>query len=229
MAHIEYHPGEALFVRHIPLWKRAMDVTGAAGILLAGLPVFVVVALYIKAVSRGPVIFKQERIGIGGKTFTLWKFRTMHVGTDSRQHQEHVRSLIQACAENNNEPSMRKLDHAACLIPLGSLLRKTCIDEIPQLLNVLCGDMSMVGPRPALRYEVEAYLPWHSERLDTVPGMTGLWQVSGKNRLSFRQMVGLDIRYARERSFLLDMKILFETLPAILTQVRESLERKENS
>ncbi len=228
MADISYHPGEILFWRAAPTWKRLIDIVGASLLLLLSLPLLLVVAVYIKLVSSGPAIFKQERIGLGGKSFILWKFRTMSVGADTQEHKEHVRSLIQACKDNGpHHVPMQKLDHAPYIIPLGNLLRKMCIDELPQLVNVLKGDMSLVGPRPALRYEVEEYLPWHMGRLDTLPGMTGLWQVSGKNKLSFRQMISLDIRYARSRTFLLDAKILFDTLPAILAQVRDNLERKQ--
>lgn len=198
-----------------------MDISGAAIGLLVLSPFFLAAAVYIKLASRGPVIYSSRRVGYGAEEFTMFKFRTMEVGGSSAAHKEHVKTLICQSDGGSGEaaPPMEKLDTDPRLIPLAALIRKTCIDELPQLINVLRGDMSLVGPRPALAYEIDEYEPWHRARLNTVPGMTGLWQVSGKNRLTFREMVALDIRYSREMALLLDLRVLVATVPAILQQI----------
>lgn len=183
---------------------------------MALIPLFSVVALYIHCVSRGPIFFRQRRIGYRGASFTMWKFRSMRVGADAGRHEEHFRGLI----EGQDACRMRKLDDDPQIIPFGRIMRKLCIDELPQLFNVIAGDMSLVGPRPAIPYEVAKYQPWHFARFDCLPGMTGLWQVSGKNRLTFRQMVALDIRYSRRITLWQDLMILAKTPWAILMQCR---------
>lgn len=214
----------------LPLWKRMLDILiSLAGLLLLS-PLFLVTGLFIKCVSRGPIFFRQERIGHMGRTFRLWKFRTYEHKADTSQHEKYVKSLIEAArgSKDSQQVSMRKLDCAPGIIPFGNLLRKTCIDEFPQLINVLVGQMSLVGPRPPIRYEVEQYDHWHKGRLYAVPGMTGLWQVSGKNRLTFNQMVRLDIQYLQSTNLWLDLKILLKTPIAIVTQILDSLrERKK--
>lgn len=211
----------SLLCRPIPVWKRFLDIVGALFGLVVLSPLFLAVALFIKIVSPGPVLYRQERIGYLGKRFTFWKFRTMHVGNDPTVHEEYLRELIEGDA------AMQKLDEGRDqrIIPFGRFLRSTCIDELPQLINVLFGDMSLVGPRPCLPYEAERYLQWHARRFDLVPGMTGLWQVSGKNLLSFKEMIRLDIRYSRDLSPWLDAKILFFTGPAILGMVSAPVAR----
>lgn len=200
--------------------KRSFDVLGAAIIILLLSPLFLITALYIKIVSPGPVFFRQQRMGYGGQPFTFLKFRTMKPGSDSSGHQAYLATLINSETSDDQETPMIKLDHDPQIIPGGNLLRKSCLDELPQLFNVLRGDMSLVGPRPPIPYEVKEYRPWHRGRFDAMPGMTGLWQVSGKNRLSFREMVRLDIRYARDRTLWMDIKILFKTPLAILDQLK---------
>jgi lipopolysaccharide/colanic/teichoic acid biosynthesis glycosyltransferase len=214
--------------RPLPTWKRAMDIVGAAGGLILTSPFLLIMSLVIKIVSRGPVFFKQQRIGYMGKPFTMWKFRTMRVGADTSNHRQHVTRLINGCGQNGEGfgKPMIKLDDDPQIIPFGRILRKTCLDELPQLVNVLRGHMSLVGPRPAIAYEVEAYASWHHRRLDTVPGVTGLWQVNGKNRLTFNEMVRLDIEYLKERSFWLDIGILLKTPLAVLSQFKDSLREK---
>lgn len=222
IAHIDY---ASAFPRKLPVWKRGMDIVGATVGLLLSAPLFLLLALYIKLLSPGPLIYVSRRVGYGGEEFTMLKFRTMRVGGDSTIHSSHVKSLIcesKDSASGTARP-MAKLDKDPRLIPLAALIRKTCIDELPQFINVLLGDMSLVGPRPALRYETEEYLLWHRTRMNVVPGMTGLWQVSGKNRLSFREMVALDIRYTRNLALPLDLKILALTMPAILLQMGDYL------
>jgi lipopolysaccharide/colanic/teichoic acid biosynthesis glycosyltransferase len=211
----------------IPRWKRAVDLAGSAlGLLVLG-PLFLLVAIYIKLVSRGPVFFRQERVGLRGKRFVLWKFRTMRAGADDVLHREYLKQLIGSGDNGRGEMPMRKLKHDPRIIPLGRLLRSSCLDELPQLINVLKGEMSLVGPRPAIPYEVDAYLPWHKERLNAAPGMTGLWQVSGKNRLTFNEMVRLDIEYAEAMSPWLDAKILLKTIPVLIGQMVERLSAVE--
>jgi len=211
-----------LFARPIPYWKQAVDAVGSLLLLTVLSPVFLLISLVIKIVSPGPVFYRQERIGHMGKRFTFWKFRTMHVNNDETGHKKYLSQLIESDAP------MKKLDDGRDnrIIPFGKLLRSSCLDELPQLINVLLGDMSLVGPRPCLPYEAEKYLQWHARRFDTVPGMTGLWQVSGKNRLTFKEMIRLDIRYSREMSPWLDAKILLLTGPAILGMLCEPLARK---
>jgi len=201
----------------VPRWKRAIDIAGSVIALLLLLPLLLAVALFIKIVSPGPVLFLQDRVGYRGRIFTMWKFRTMHANADATPHRDYVQGLI------HNENIMTKLDNGRDrrIIPLGNLLRATGIDELPQLINVLLGHMSLVGPRPCLSYEVQEYSPWQMRRFDVVPGLTGLWQVSGKNRTTFKEMMRLDIGYAKKRAFLLDMMIFLKTLPAIAMQVAD--------
>ena len=202
----------------IPFWKRAIDVAGALLALILLAPVFLLVALLIKIISPGPIFFRQERVGCLGRIFTIWKFRTMHVNADTAVHRQYLSELI------NNGKEMTKLDDGKDdrIIPFGRVLRATCIDELPQLFNVLLGDMSLVGPRPCLPYEAREYDPWQTRRFDTVPGLTGLWQVSGKNRTTFKEMMRLDIAYSKKRTILLDVMIFLKTIPAIVDQVADS-------
>lgn len=194
--------------------KRLFDIAAAAAVLVAASPLMLLTAAWIKLTSPGPVFFKQERVGFMGEVFTMYKFRTMEVKTDSGIHQEYVTDLV------NSDRPMAKIDNCHRLIPCGKIIRRLFIDELPQLINVARGQMSLVGPRPAIPYEVRAYQDWHMRRLLAIPGMTGLWQVSGKNRLTFDEMVRLDIRYAHECSFLMDMKILVKTPLAVISEVR---------
>ena len=198
----------------VPFWKRALDVSVILLTSPATLLVGVVVALIIKLGSRGPVIFKQERVGHKGQRFVCFKFRTMHVGAETVSHQGHTAQLIKSAAP------MTKLDAIkdARIIPFGSILRATGLDELPQLINVLRGEMSIVGPRPCVGYEYEMYEEWQKRRFDAVPGLTGLWQVSGKNRTTFNQMINLDIEYSEQSNLWLDLKIMLKTVPALVIQ-----------
>jgi lipopolysaccharide/colanic/teichoic acid biosynthesis glycosyltransferase len=175
-------------------------------------------------VSAGPILFRQERVGHFGKVFLCYKFRTMFIGADTVSHQGHLHQLIQSDAP------MTKMDARgdSRIIPFGRWLRASGLDELPQLINVLRGEMSLVGPRPCLPYEFEKYLPEQRERLDAAPGLTGLWQVSGKNKTTFSEMIRLDIRYARTQSFWLDCRIILKTFPAMLGQFFEMLEHKKS-
>ncbi len=176
------------------------------------------VGLLIRIVSTGPILFKQERVGYLGERFLCLKFRTMFVDADTKVHQGHLNQLI------HSDAPMLKIDSRGDkrIIPFGRLLRATGLDELPQLINVLNGEMSLVGPRPCVSYEYEQYQEWQHERFNTLPGLTGLWQVSGKNRTTFTEMMHLDIQYVRNRSLWLDLKIIFKTVPALLVQVLET-------
>ena len=214
----------ALCAPAVPRWKRVIDIAGASAVLLLSSPLMLAVTALIKIVSPGPVFFKQERVGYLGNRFTMWKFRTMHVGNDTSAHREYVAQLIQA--GDGEEKPMVKQENNPSIIAFGKILRAASIDELPQLFNVLRGEMSLVGPRPPIPYEAEEYLHWHSSRFETVPGMTGLWQVSGKNTLTFKEMVRLDIRYARNLSFWQDVKILVKTFPVVVALAFEKFSRK---
>ena len=198
----------------LPAWKRGLDLSLIVLTLPGWLLVGALVALVIRLGSIGPIFYCQQRIGYKGREFMLFKFRTMHINAATDSHRRHTQSLIKS------QGPMIKLDaqNDPRLIPLGSLLRASGLDELPQLLNVFRGDMSLVGPRPCIPYEYEMYEPWHRHRLDAVPGLTGLWQVSGKNRTTFEQMVHLDVEYAKRKSLWLDVKIILKTLPALWGQ-----------
>jgi exopolysaccharide production protein ExoY len=201
----------------IPGWKRALDFLLIFTLLPFVLFVSAVLAVYIKLVSPGPVFFRQQRVGFRCRRFDLLKFRTMHVGSDAGVHKDHLDQLI-----GGNAP-MKKMDqHDARLIPLAKWIRAVGLDELPQLFNVIMGDMSLVGPRPCTTYEFEKYEAWQKERFDAVPGLTGLWQVSGKNNTTFNEMMRLDISYARQQSIWLDLYIIIKTAPALYQQVSES-------
>ena len=201
--------------------KRGMDILGSLLLLIASSPVFFAIAAAIKLTSRGPVLFRQQRIGEHGTPFTFLKFRSMYVDNDSSQHKEYVRKLIAGQAAkhptNGTGEGIFKLTNDARITPVGNFLRRTSLDELPQFLNVLRGDMSLVGPRPPIPYEVEAYATWHRRRLlEAKPGITGLWQVQGRSRVGFDDMVRLDLRYARNCSPWLDLKILAQTPKAVI-------------
>ena len=201
----------------LPAWKRIIDIGFCCGTLpLLALATFFLAAL-MSITSPGPIFFRQERVGHLGRRFRLYKFRTMHVGADTSNHQVYFTGLM-----NSNIP-MQKLDARgdARLIPLGWLLRASGLDELPQIINVLRGDMSLIGPRPCIPYEYENYSVSQRARFHSRPGLTGLWQVSGKNRTTFDRMIELDIQYATQRSFKMDLKILVLTVPAMLSQVHE--------
>ena len=203
----------------VPTWKRILDVFIAIGGLPLLVPVSAVIAVAIKCVSRGPVFFRQERIGFQGQPFVCLKFRTMRANAPTTGHQAYLQMLMKS------DQPMTKLDCQgdSRLIPLGSLLRATGLDELPQFINVLRGEMSIVGPRPCLRYEYESYEPWQKQRFNSLPGLTGLWQVSGKNKTTFEQMIRMDIRYAETKSIGLDLAIILKTVPVLAFQAAEML------
>jgi lipopolysaccharide/colanic/teichoic acid biosynthesis glycosyltransferase len=199
--------------------KRGLDIAGSATLLVLLSPLFLLIALLVKLKSRGPVIYEQTRVGQTMKPFTMLKFRTMRLDADHALHREFVSAFInsQRQAEPDAIPFF-KLTGDPRVTPIGRLLRKTSLDELPQLWNVLRGDMSLVGPRPALPYELEQYKPWHRRRvLEAKPGVTGLWQVTGRSRTTFDEMVRLDLRYARTCCLWTDIKILLATPAAVLS------------
>ncbi len=203
--------------------KRVIDVTGSLAVLLVCLPVLVLIAIAIKLTSKGPVLFRQVRLGQYGRKFTFLKFRSMQVGNDHTIHEQYVKRFIAGTQgidqSEPDQPRLYKLTADPRVTPVGRLLRKTSLDELPQLLNVLKGEMSLVGPRPPLMYEFEAYDLWHKERLMAMkPGITGLWQVDGRSRVKFDEMVRMDIRYTRAWSLWLDMKILLRTPLAVISR-----------
>jgi lipopolysaccharide/colanic/teichoic acid biosynthesis glycosyltransferase len=202
----------------MPVWKRAMDLLGCLALLPLLILCTLVMTIVTKLVSPGPVLFRQERVGYQGRRFKIYKFRSMHVAADIRAHQDYFRELV-----GSNAP-MVKLDARgdSRLLPGAWLLRASGLDELPQIINVLRGEMSLVGPRPCLPTEAELYQPWQRERFATLPGLTGLWQVSGKNRTTFEEMMHLDIRYARTRSLPLDLGIMARTVPALLVQLSDT-------
>lgn len=200
--------------------KKATDVIGAITALILFSPAMLLTAVLIKMTSPGPVLFKQKRLGHKGKPFTFLKFRSMYINSEDRIHQEYAKKLIQG---NNNdinngspESPYYKIKSDPRVTPIGRFIRKTSLDELPQLWNVLKGDMSLVGPRPPIPYEVKEYQNWHYRRvLETKPGITGLWQVTGRNTTTFDDMVRLDIYYTQNWSLTLDFKIMAGTIKAI--------------
>jgi lipopolysaccharide/colanic/teichoic acid biosynthesis glycosyltransferase len=205
-----------------PIWKRMLDVSLVILALPVLIPVTLLIAAIIRLVSKGPILFKQERIGRGGQKFVCFKFRTMHVGAESVSHQGHLHHLI------HSDAPMTKMDAHGDkrIIPFGVFLRATGLDELPQLINVVRGEMSLVGPRPCLPYEFEQYLPWQRERCAAAPGLTGLWQVSGKNKTTFTQMIRLDIEYSQRCNLMLDLEIIVRTVPTLLLQVVDTSKKK---
>jgi len=201
--------------------KRSMDFVGSAAALVLLAPVFAAVSLAIKFTSKGPVLFKQERLGQYGKKFTVLKFRSMLSDCDARIHEEYVSQFIAGQVNGTSqgsEPPVFKIQKDPRVTRIGRFLRRTSLDELPQFWNVMVGDMSLVGPRPPLPYEFKAYDLWHRRRvLEIKPGITGLWQVEGRSRTRFDEMVRLDLKYARAWSIWLDVKILLQTPGVVLT------------
>jgi exopolysaccharide biosynthesis polyprenyl glycosylphosphotransferase len=201
--------------------KRVIDVTGALAGLVFAAPVMLAAAVAIKLDSAGPVLFRQERVGVGGRRFRVWKFRTMANNAPDTLHREYVTRMLQGDEQSTlhhdgNGKEVFKMVGDPRVTRVGRFLRKSSLDELPQFFNVLRGDMSLVGPRPPLPYEFEAYDHWQYDRMQVRPGMTGLWQVSGRSKLSYRQMCEMDLDYVRRWSVWLDLRILLRTFPVVL-------------
>ena len=211
---------EELFTNPVPTWKRAFDIVGSLTALVCLSPIFLLVAIVIKLVSRGPIFYKQNRVGRDRKVFRIWKFRTMCGDADSTLHQNHLSSLI------TRDSSMTKLDalRDPRIFPFANIMRRCYLDELPQLINVLRGEMSLVGPRPCIPYEAQEYRLWQTQRFEALPGMTGLWQVNGKNKTTFKEMIRFDIAYSRRCSFWLDVSVLLKTVPAIVGEILDCVQ-----
>lgn len=205
-------------LHRVPRWKRTLDLISVFITAPCWLIAMALVALWIKTVSRGPVFYFQPRIGLGGKRFTIFKFRSMRANVETRSHEEHLTNLIR-----ENCP-MRKLDATGDprLIPGGRVLRALGLDELPQIINILRGDMSVVGPRPCTPHEFQHYQPWQKERVNALPGLTGVWQVSGKNKTTFDEMIRMDLFYTTHMSPWFDLQIIAKTVPSVLSQLTES-------
>lgn len=208
---------EPLLATPILRWKRAVDISGSILVLLILLPSFFLIFIIIKIVSPGPAFFKQERTGYLGRPFMMWKFRTMKINSDISRHKDQIRTEIQ------NDLTLSKVKNDSRIFPFGNFLRQSSLDELPQLINVLKGEMSLVGPRPELPYAVNEFKRWHCARFDVLPGMTGLWQISGKNSTTFTQMIRYDLKYRRKLSFWFEIKILLLTIPVVFKQLTEHL------
>lgn len=202
------HRLEMLLVRPLPLWKRSLDIMGALFGLLLFAPIMLAAATAIKLTSRGPIIFRQQRAGLGGKPFTIYKLRTMIRNAEARQ--KELRS------KNEQDGPAFKIKRDPRVTSVGALLRKTSLDEVPQLFNVLLGDMTLVGPRPLPVNESEACEGWQRRRLDVTPGLTCIWQVKGRSRVSFAEWVRMDVAYIRRRTLFNDLRIIVQTIPAVL-------------
>ena len=198
--------------------KKIIDTAGSAIALLLFSPLFLIIAAAIKATSPGPVFFRQERVGLHGKTFLFYKFRSMTINNDQVKHKEYIERYINQPNTAAIEPGIFKLTNDSRITTVGHFIRKTSLDELPQLINVLKGDMSLVGPRPPIPYECDLYHIWHRRRLlSAKPGITGMWQVIGRSRTTFDEMVRLDLKYLQEWSLWLDLKILLMTPKAVIS------------
>jgi lipopolysaccharide/colanic/teichoic acid biosynthesis glycosyltransferase len=204
-----------------PCWKRILDIACILLTLPCWLPLMLVVAVGIKIASPGPSFYRQERVGYRKNRFMIFKFRTMHINSETRTHEEYFEHLMRA------DCPMKKLDAQGDfrLIVCGRFLRASGLDELPQIFNVLRGEMSLVGPRPCLPHEFQRYEMWQQQRCDAVPGLTGYWQVNGKNNTTFSEMIAMDIFYARNLSVWLDLKIMLKTVPTLIRQTLESRKR----
>jgi lipopolysaccharide/colanic/teichoic acid biosynthesis glycosyltransferase len=208
----------------VPAWKRLLDIACILIALPVLVPLMLIIAFAVRIGSTGPVLFVQERVGYRGRRFTCLKFRSMHLGADTAIHRQHWDRLI-----GSNLP-MAKMDlHGdPRLVPGGWWLRASGLDELPQIINVLQGEMSLVGPRPCLPFEYDKYLPWQRERFNVLPGLTGLWQVSGKNKTTLDEMMYLDIHYARNKCLWFDLRIILMTIPSLIIQIRDTRGKRKS-
>jgi exopolysaccharide biosynthesis polyprenyl glycosylphosphotransferase len=212
---------EKFLVRRLPCWKRIIDMVGSTIGLLLFSPVMLVVAVSIKLTSHGPILFKQRRVGFLGRTFTLLKFRSMNHDNNPEIHKQYTEHFIKngmPMGKGEGQKSIYKIENDPRVTHVGRFLRKTSLDELPQFVNVLKGEMSLVGPRPPIPYEYMHYDIWHKRRAwEVKPGITGLWQIKGRSKATFDQMARLDLKYLKERSLWLDLKILIQTPWVVFT------------
>src|SRR5437867_4868969 len=205
-------------VPRVPGWKSALDITCILLAMPIWLPLMILLMLVTRLASPGPIFYRQKRVGLGGRHFLIWKFRTMRVSAETETHERHLEELIRIGCP------MTKLDAYGDprLAPFGRILRASGLDELPQIFNVLCGEMSLVGPRPCLPNEFAGYEPWQRKRMNGLPGLTGYWQVNGKNKTTFNEMIAMDLFYLKNISVLLDLKIMLKTCAVIAEQLFES-------
>jgi lipopolysaccharide/colanic/teichoic acid biosynthesis glycosyltransferase len=205
-------------LRRVPDWKSGLDIICILLSLPVWLPLMILLMLVTRVASPGPIFYRQERVGLGGKHFFIWKFRTMKLSAETQTHESYFQKLMQT------DCPMTKLDAYGDprLAPFGRILRASGLDELPQVFNVLYGEMSLVGPRPCTPNEFADYEPWQRERVNGLPGLTGYWQVNGKNKTTFNEMITLDLFYLKNMSVLLDLKIMLKTCTVIVEQLFES-------
>jgi lipopolysaccharide/colanic/teichoic acid biosynthesis glycosyltransferase len=200
--------------------KRSLDILISISVIVLGFPFFLAISIFIKLTSKGPVFFKQERIGENGEPFVLLKLRTMRIDADDSHHKEFCEQFIKGNLEeeevSNGDASVYKIVDDPRITGIGKFLRKSSLDELPQFINILKGEMTLVGPRPPLKYEYKHYDNWHKLRLKVRPGLTGLWQVSGRSSVSFQEMVMLDLYYIENWSLMMDIRIVLNTIPVML-------------
>jgi len=204
--------------RGVPRWKSGLDLVCILLSLPIWLPLMLLLMLLTRIASPGPVFYRQKRVGLDGKHFFIWKFRTMKVSAETQTHERYFEELMR------NDCPMTKLDAYGDrrLAPFGRILRASGLDELPQIFNVLCGEMSLVGPRPCTPNEFAHYEPWQRERVNGLPGLTGYWQINGKNKTTFNEMIVMDLFYLKNLSLLLDLKIMFKTCSVVAEQMVES-------
>lgn len=205
-------------VHRVPGWKSTLDITCILLALPIWLPLMILLMLMTRLASPGPIFYRQKRVGLRGRHFSIWKFRTMKVSAETQTHEHYFQELMRV------DRPMTKLDAYGDprLAPFGRFLRASGLDELPQIFNVLCGEMSLVGPRPCTPSEFAHYEPWQRERVNALPGLTGYWQVNGKNKTTFNEMIVMDLFYLKNLSILLDLKIMFKTCAVIAGQLVES-------
>jgi exopolysaccharide production protein ExoY len=208
----------AASAQRVPGWKSALDIMCILLTLPIWLPLMILLMLVTRLASPGPIFYRQERVGLGGRHFSIWKFRTMKVSAETRTHEHYFQELMRVSCP------MTKLDAYGDrrLAPFGRILRASGLDELPQIFNVLCGEMSLVGPRPCTPNEFAHYESWQRERVNGLPGLTGYWQVNGKNKTTFNEMIVMDLFYLKNVSILLDLKIMLKTCGVIAGQLIES-------
>jgi lipopolysaccharide/colanic/teichoic acid biosynthesis glycosyltransferase len=206
--------------RWLAVLRRAVDIVFALGLIVFFSPILIAVAIAVRLDSRGPALFRQRRVGYGEGEFTLFKFRSMRLDADPRGHQQYVTALIKGAdtIAANGGDTLYKLAVDNRITAVGRFIRRWSLDELPQFFNVLLGDMTLVGPRPSIPYEVDEYPTWYLQRFSVKPGLTGLWQVSGRSERSYEEMVRLDVQYTERRSVALDLSILFKTPWTVLSR-----------
>ena len=222
------HVASELFatsLRRVPGWKACLDITCILLLLPLWLPVMILLMLVTRMASPGPIFYRQKRVGLGGEHFSIWKFRTMRLSAETQTHERYFENLMRV------DCPMTKLDAYGDprLAPFGRVLRASGLDELPQIFNVLHGEMSLVGPRPCTPNEFARYEPWQRQRVNCLPGLTGYWQVNGKNKTTFRQMIEMDLFYFKNMSIWLDLKIMLKTGTAIAGQLFESRQAPNRS